>query len=172
MRRPGEPPLTAALPALAVARIRDTGAERVVLCGAVKAPEDNLPALLAMGVCESAFSDYAHRLVWSACVDLWGRWAEVSPLSVWWHLTKTGGLADLAGDHKPWKYAALWLAELWDEDPTGAWAVPAAGDVLRLAARRGAAHRAMEVVRDAIAGRGDREFYLGIFTEESVGQSL
>jgi replicative DNA helicase len=129
-------------------------AERLVLCGALKAPELVLPRLWDVGLCRAHFGWHCHGLVWDAVVALatTGR-GEVGPHAVLLYLKARGQLADLGP--RP----ACWLLELWGEDPTGAWAVPAAHEVVRAAARRAAIHRAREILRDAYAGCRETDYY-------------
>lgn len=145
-----------------VARIRARRAERVVLSGAMKEPELVIPRLGELGLTESAFGEYVHGLVWRACVGLYDEGRNGGPYSVWFWLAIRGELVEL-GPHP-----ADWIACVWDEDPTGAWAVSAAIDVLRAAVRREAAHRALEVYRDAMAGSRETVFYERVVA--SVGQ--
>lgn len=130
-----------------VAGIRDVRAERVVLAGAMRAAELVLPRLSEMGFTDDAFAVWAHRLVWRACVGLYNAGRDVDGHAVYRRLAMGGELNELG------RNAAVWVAEVWDADPTGAWAWGAAKDVLALAEARAEAHRACETIRDSLTMR-------------------
>lgn len=135
--------------AVACARgVRDERAERLVLCGMLKEPELVMPRLAEMGLEAADFAHHAHGLVFESLTELAGTGdGAVGPYRLWEWLRARGELAELGAD------PAAWIADVWGEDPTGAWAVPAACEVRRLAVRRRAVAWAWELISDAAAGR-------------------
>lgn len=126
--------------------ICDRPAERLVLCGALKAPDLTLAPLIERGVTAEAFGVHCHRLVWTAVVDLLTSWCDVDLVSVYDLMRWRKQLPELGP--RP----GLWFAEVWEEDPTGAWALGAAEKVLRAQALRAQAHRAIELLGAALRG--------------------
>jgi replicative DNA helicase len=85
-------------------------AEREFLGVVLRAPDES--AQHAAGVVESDFRVDAHRRIWKAMTALWdsGRAADLVRVAAW--LTRKGWLDD-AGE-------SVYLAELYDETPSGA----------------------------------------------------
>lgn len=122
-------------------------AERVLLAGLFREPDLVTRACIRHGVGESDLYFHAHRLVWRTV----------------WDLVEAGVIPDLAGVYQVLicreqdrelngDRSALWLAELYDADPTGAWCDWACEVVLWCSSRRAVIHRATESLRDAYDG--------------------
>jgi replicative DNA helicase len=122
-------------------------AERVLLAGLLRAPQLVTEACLRHGVKEKHLYHHAHRLVWDAV----------------WSLVKSGAVPDLVGVWQTLRCRkqtrelgvapAAWLADVYDADPTGAWADTACKLVVAHARRRERVHAAREVLRTAGMGR-------------------
>jgi replicative DNA helicase len=129
-------------------------AERIVLAALMREPQLATEACIHHGVTEADLYWYAHRLVWSAA----------------WGLVESGAVPDLVGvwqvlvcrrqtrEQDP-ETPALWLADLYDADPTGAWVDWSCVCVREAATRRDVIHRANELLRDAYDRVREPEFY-------------
>lgn len=126
-----------------------TLAERRLLAGLMREPDGVAAACVGHGVTVDDLYHHAHRLVWGACWELIGAGCGCDAAAVYALLRATGDLADLPPP------AGLWLAELLDEDPTGAWCHYACTLVRRAGLRRGVIRAAAEVMRSAYAGDRD-----------------
>jgi replicative DNA helicase len=128
--------------------------ERRLLAGLLREPQLTCESCVRNGVREEDLYLHPHRLVWSAAWGLVESGAVPDLASVWQTLVCRGQQREL-DPHAP----ALWLADLYDADPTGAWAEWACHKVKSHAARRDAIHRAREVLRDAYDGVREPEYY-------------
>lgn len=128
--------------------LTDPAAERLVLCGLLWEPGLNGPAVLAAGVTSDDFGVYHHGLVFARAWDLIGCGAAVGPWSVWRYLAETGELCELP-DHNP----ARWLADLLEDDPTGAWCGWGLARVKWAARKRAVSHWAARLAEDITTGR-------------------
>jgi replicative DNA helicase len=129
-------------------------AERRLLAGLLREPLLVTEACIRHGVKEEHLYFHPHRLVWGAA----------------WSLIHSGGVPDLVGvwqtlvcrgqqrELDP-RAPALWLADLYDEDPTGAWCDWSCELIREAATRRDLIHRANEVLRDAYDRVREPEFY-------------
>lgn len=125
------------------ARLTDTEAERLLLSAAMK----ELGWVVATGVTVEDFTQYPHRLVWLACLDLAGvGTGEAGVYSVYLLLRHRRQLADL-GSHP-----ARWLGELWFADPTGCWCDWAASRVKAMSERRERVRKAQDEIMEAMRG--------------------
>lgn len=116
----------------------DAEAERVVVAGAVREPRLNA-AVFDLLVAED-FYLYPHRLVYGAARRLWKGFAAVGLCEVYADLRARGELADLGA------WPALWLADLIEADPTGAYCLRCAEGVRVLSLRRAVLLRCRETV--------------------------
>lgn len=96
---------------------------------------------------ESDLYDHAHRLIWDAVWSLVESGAEPDLATVYQTLRCRNQLRELCPMN-----AALWLAELYEADPTGAWAEWACRVVKYHANRRALIQRAKMLERDVYAG--------------------
>lgn len=131
----------------------DEEAERRLLAGLMREPDAVGLACIDARVAESDFYRHSHRLVWRACWALIGAGLESGAAAVFVALRASGHLPDLS------RRPGLWLAELLDEDPTGAWCHDAIARIKRAAVRRRVIHAALECVRDAYDGVRDTADY-------------
>jgi replicative DNA helicase len=132
----------------------DTKWERRLLAALMREPVPASEACVRHRLTAADFYVHAHRLVFDAA----------------WSLVESGGVPDLVSvwqtlvcrrqqrELDP-RAPALWLADLYDADPTGAWCDWACEVVRWHADRRDAIHRAREVLRDAYDGVREPEFY-------------
>jgi hypothetical protein len=148
-RERGTPPANARVPAQA--RLTDLTAERIVLAGLMRAPEVNAVKLRGR-VWPADFGYQVNGWLFAQCLDLW-RDVKATPLDLG---ALFGRLATLTGpglsraDFGP--RPAVWLWEVYESDPTGAWCGWAAGKVRNLAERRRIIHAARVRIRDAEDG--------------------
>ena len=124
----------------------DRGAERRLLAGLFRAPAASADAVFDHGVTEDDLFFHPHRLVWRAWWELVGCGADPTLANAYLALRAAGTLPDLGPN------PALWLADLYDADPTGAWCRWACAAVRRAAARRRLAHRATELLAATLDG--------------------
>lgn len=132
----------------------DERSERVLLAGLFRDPALVGAACERHGVAESDLFFYSHRVVWRAVWTLINAGVEPTLATVYQMLLIDGTAKELDRDNP-----ALWLAELYDEDPTGAWCDWAARVVLRDSARRASIYRANEMLRDAYDGTKGTDEY-------------
>lgn len=125
-------------------------AERRLLAGLLREPQLVTEACIRHGVTEGALYFHTHRLVWDAAWSLIDSGAVPDLVGVWQVLVCRGQERELP--HPP----ALWLAELYDADPTGAWCDWACGLILEAAAVRSVIHRATEMLGNPRAWVRDR----------------
>lgn len=111
-------------------------------------------ACLVHGVGTGSFFFHAHQVVFHTIWELVGAGCGAGPADVYAVLRDTGEAAELDA-HSP----ALWLADVWEEDPTGAWCDWSCEAVRRCAVLRDAIHRANEVLRDAYDGVRETEWF-------------
>lgn len=128
----------------------DEDAERVVLCGFLRAWPTTYAEVRRAGCDRGDLYHDRHRRVWDAAVGCDNAGGEVDAAAVWRRL-------GLAGDWPEWGDAAgrgcgAWLLDLLDDDPTGYWALRDAVKVRDLAVRRRVIHAARKAIRDAMAG--------------------
>jgi replicative DNA helicase len=106
----------------------DARAERIALSGLLREPGLNRRAFALLAPAD--FHEYPHRILYAAVYDLWVDFArEVSLPAVYEELRARGQLAELGIN------PALYLADLFDADPTGFGCRRAAGRVRKLAKR-------------------------------------
>jgi replicative DNA helicase len=90
----------------------DARAERIALSGIIREPGLNRRAFAVLRA--EDFYYYSHRLIYAAVYDLWVDFArEVSLAAVYGELRARGQLAELGVN------PALYLADLFDADPSG-----------------------------------------------------
>lgn len=125
-------------------------AERGVIGGALRWPAalDDVTPLLAA----DSFYDYRHQCVFRAMADLRAAGKPVDTVTVFEELRRRGQTADVP---------AAYLAELWDEVPTGANVAYHAGIVRDRHLARSLIHFAGELARDAQDGAQPAEDLLG-----------
>lgn len=117
----------------------DEQAERVLLAGLMRERELVLRACEYSGVVVGDLYFHAHQLVWGAIWEGANGAAEV-----YRGLWLDGVLLELG--LRP----ALWLADVLDEDPTGAWCYTACRTIKDTSRRRDVIHKAREAIRDAM----------------------
>lgn len=132
---------------------QDGAAERRLLAGLMREPVLVGRACEFHGVGEGDLFHHSHRLVWRAARGLAACGFETGPAAVYMVMRASGDLAELPSP------AALWLAEVWEEDPTGAWCDRSCGEVKRASVLRALAHRANEILRDVHSPNREPEFY-------------
>ena len=137
----------------------DELAERRLLAGLMRCPELVCPACLDAGASGESLYFHSHQIVWAAAWDLVGRGCDTGPADVFDAVRAAGLLGELGGANGWAGRPALWLAELWDEDPTGAWCYDSLIRVEDCRVRRDLIHRANEVLRDAYDRVREPEFY-------------
>ena len=136
----------------------DTEAERRLLAGLLREPALVGAECVRTGVSGDDLYHHAHRLVWYAAWETVAAGYTASAAGVYLVLAAASDLDELGPQ------PALWLADLLDADPTGAWCYDACERVKRAAIRRGVMHRAMTMLRDArdgVLATGEYERQLG-----------
>ena len=123
-------------------------AERALLAGLIREPQLVTEACLHHGVRGTDLYFHAHRLVWDAVWSLVESGAVPDLVSVWQTLVCRRETRELDP-----VCPALWLADLYDEDPTGAWCDWACGEIVQCAQDRAEIHSAMEFLKNKAAGR-------------------
>ncbi len=108
----------------------DAHAERVFLAGILAEPDANAAAFTLVAVAD--LYGFAHRLVYAAALELWSSYLEVSVADVYRRLWMRGQIRDLGLS------PAVYLWELFLEDPAGEWCLHAAHRVLSLSMDRAA----------------------------------
>ncbi|MFO0796344.1 MAG: hypothetical protein U0804_02640 [Gemmataceae bacterium] len=126
----------------------DEPAERLVLCGLLRAWPLAFREIARVGLGRDDLYLFRHRLVWDAVVGLENAGTPVSAWECWRRLGVMGAWAEWGTDFG----CARWLVDLLEEDPTGMWAMAAAVSVRDAAVRRAVIHRARRLLRDAWAG--------------------
>jgi replicative DNA helicase len=134
------PPRTAAPP-------HSRHSERVLLAGLFREPDLVTRACIRHGVAEGDLFFHPHRVVWRAVWDLVRAGVVPTLAGVYQLLLCTNDARELCPVNP-----ALWLATLFDEDPTGAWCDWACVVVLRESRRRELIRAAQEAMRDAYDG--------------------
>lgn len=127
-------------------RLWSPRAERLVLCGLLRAPDLVAPRVAAVLRPDDLYH-WAHRVAYRRLLELYEA-ADPGPLDLYWRLRLTGELADFGGAAR----FAAWAAGVLAEDPTGYWAVQAAERVRWLARRRAVVRAAELAIRDAVDG--------------------
>jgi replicative DNA helicase len=124
--------------------------ERVVVAGALRAPDLNRDVLAAFD--PAAFAWVGHRWLYESAVRLWKARRKVpcDLPAVWDDLKRRGQLADLGPGVRAW--GAVFV-EVYESDPTGAWCRGAAGRVTDLYRRRVYLARLRKLTSDAADGR-------------------
>jgi replicative DNA helicase len=128
-------------------------AERKLLAALLREPALAWKAVEHHGVCREAFFFFHHRTLFGVLEGM-RKFRPKFPLA---DAHEAIVLAGLAGDFPD--RLGVWLAELYDDDPTGAWVDHSCLLVRREHARRVAIHRANEVLRDAYDGVHGAEGY-------------
>jgi replicative DNA helicase len=138
----------------AASKTQDEWAERIVLSGAMKEPDEVFPVCRRALMGTTDFYHSHHQVCFAALWSMWNANQEVGPFSLYWHLRKSGRLDDLG------KRPERWIAEVWQVDPTGWWACAwAVVKVKELSVRRAIIYQAAELIRDARDGVREPEFY-------------
>lgn len=121
--------------------------ERRLLAAFLREPLLSCESCRRWGVTGDDLYIHAHRLVWDAVWSLVD--SEVVPdlVGVWQLLRCRNQLAELSATNP-----AAWLAELWEADPTGAWAEWACRVVKHKAKLREQIHKAKEAMAAAYGG--------------------
>jgi replicative DNA helicase len=121
--------------------------ERRLLAGLLREPLLSCESCRRHGVTEGDLYAHAHRLVWDAVWSLIDSGLVPDLVGVYQTLRCRGQLKELDAVNP-----ALWLADLYDADPTGAWCEFACRVVKHKAKLREQIHVAKEVMAAAYGG--------------------
>jgi replicative DNA helicase len=129
-------------------------AERVLLAGLIREPQLVTEACRHHGVRDGDLYVYAHRLVWDAAWSLIDSGLVPDLVGVYQTLRCRGQLKELPD----WN-AAVWLWELYETDPTGAWCDWACAEVVAYAQERAEIHSAAAFLQNKLMGRKTADVY-------------
>ena len=124
----------------------------------VEKPQLVTEACLHHGVTEADLFFYAHQLIWNAAWSLVDSGAVPDLVTVYQTLQCRGELRELDAIN-----AALWLADLWEADPTGAWCDWSCQLVKHASRQRQMIHKAKEMLSDVYGNRREPEWYAAQF---------
>lgn len=118
-------------------------AERRLLAGLLREPQLVTEACIHHGVTVEDFFHSHHRIVWNAAWSLIDSGLVPDLAGVWQTLVCRGEERELDAASP-----AAWMADLYDEDPTGAWCDWSCVVILELAKERAVIHSAHAMLAD------------------------
>jgi len=127
----------------------DDLAERRLIGGLLREPEAVVEVVLWHGITGADLYQSWHQVVWVHLWELIGAGVAVGPAELYLSLCESGAAVLEFGGARP---VAVWIADVWNADPTGAWSDLSCESIREMARRRAVIHQCRQLISEATSG--------------------